>query len=77
VPKFKNVSSQGALDLPLIGRVVQPGEVIEVTAEQAKHLAGQDAVWQPVGRKAVPLPAPAPDAAEQDDDAPRGEDEEG
>ncbi len=46
--KFKNVSPLGALDLPLLGRVVGPGEVIEVTAEQAKHLDGQIAAWQPV-----------------------------
>lgn len=48
MPKFENVGPLGALDLPLVGRVVAPGEVIEVTDEQAKHLNGQDAVWRPV-----------------------------
>ena len=46
--KFKNVSPLGALDLPLVGRVVVTGEVVEVTAAQAVHLAGQSD-WQPVG----------------------------
>lgn len=45
--KFKNVSPLGALDLPLVGRVVDAGEVLEVTAAQAKHLKGQTD-WQPV-----------------------------
>ena len=45
--KYKNVSPLGALELPLVGRVVAAGEVIEVSAAQAKHLKGQ-ADWQPV-----------------------------
>jgi len=49
MPKFKNVSPLGALDLPLIGRVVDRGEVIELTAAQAKHLRGQTETWKPVG----------------------------
>ena len=48
MPKFRNVSPLGALELPLVGRVVERGEVISVTAAQAKHLAGQTDVWQPV-----------------------------
>lgn len=48
MPKFKNVSPQGALELPLLGRVVAAGEVIEVTPAQAKGLRGQDAIWRPV-----------------------------
>lgn len=48
MPKFKNVSPLGVLDLPLLGRVVEPGEVVEVSAEQARHLEGQVAAWQPV-----------------------------
>jgi hypothetical protein len=48
MPKFKNVSPLGALDLPLIGRVVDRGEVIELTAAQAKHVRGQTATWEPV-----------------------------
>ncbi|MFD6093652.1 hypothetical protein ACFWGN_16160 [Oerskovia sp. NPDC060338] len=45
--KFKNVSPLGALDLALVGRVVAPGEVVEVSAAQARHLEGQ-ADWQEV-----------------------------
>lgn len=48
MPAFKNVSPYGDLDLPLIGRVVKAGETFEVTAEQAKALAGQDDNFQPV-----------------------------
>ncbi|QIK83109.1 hypothetical protein [Sanguibacter sp. HDW7] len=47
MPKFINVSPLGALDLPLLGRVVAPGEVIELTRAQARHLKGQ-ADWKPV-----------------------------
>lgn len=46
--KFKNVSPLGALDLALVGRIVGRGEVIEVTAAQAVHLAGQEGTWEPV-----------------------------
>ena len=48
--KYKNVSPLGALELPLVGRVVAPGEVIEVTPAQAVHLAGQ-ADWEPADPK--------------------------
>ena len=54
MPKFKNVSPLGALDLPLIGRVVAAGETIDVTAAQAQRLAGQDETWKPI------RPAPRP-----------------
>ena len=47
MPKFINASPLGALDLPLLGRVVAPGEVIELTRAQARHLKGQ-ADWKPV-----------------------------
>lgn len=48
MPKFKNVSPLGDLELPLVGRVVKRDEVIEVTAAQARHLAGQAGTWKPV-----------------------------
>lgn len=60
MPKFMNVSPLGALDLPLLGRVVAAGEVIEVTAAQAKHLDGQDAVWRPVKSRGPKEPDPGP-----------------
>lgn len=46
--KFRNVSPQGDLELPLVGRVVAFGEVIDVTKEQARLIQGQTDVWQPV-----------------------------
>lgn len=51
MPKLKNVSPYGDLDIPLLGRVVAAGEVFEVTTEQAKHLKGQDENFQPVTTK--------------------------
>ncbi|GAA4707434.1 hypothetical protein APR04_003801 [Promicromonospora umidemergens] len=70
MPKFKNVSPLGALDLPLIRRVVDRGEVITVTAAQAKHLHGQTATWKPVAssnRTGGQTP-PDPDAGAAGDD---------
>lgn len=48
MPRYQNVSPLGALELPLLGRVVEPGEVVEVSDEQATSLHGQEATWQPV-----------------------------
>jgi hypothetical protein len=49
MPKIKNVSPLGDLDLPLIGRVVKSGEVFDVTDEQAVVLLEQPTNWaQPV-----------------------------
>lgn len=60
MPKFRNVSPLGALDLALVGRVVEPGEVITVTESQAVHLAGQEGTWEPVETVTEPTPTPAP-----------------
>lgn len=46
--QFKNISPQGDLDVPLIGRVVKAGEVFEVTAEQAARLEAQPDLWEPI-----------------------------
>ena len=35
MPKLRNINPLGAVDLPLIGRTLAPGEEFEVTAEQA------------------------------------------
>lgn len=48
MPKFKNISPVGDLELPLIGRVVEHGEVIEVSDAQAERLEGQEGTWEPV-----------------------------
>lgn len=41
MPAIKNVSPVGALDVPLIGRTVEAGEVVEVSAEAAALLTAQ------------------------------------
>jgi len=51
MPSFKNISPQGDLDLPLVGRVIAAGEVFEVPANQAELLAAQPDVWQIVNSK--------------------------
>lgn len=51
--QFRNVSPLGALDFPLIGRVVEAGEVIEVSDEVAHLIEGQTAVWEPVAEGKV------------------------
>lgn len=38
---LRNVSPRGALDVPLVGRVVEHRETFEVTAEQGKRLLAQ------------------------------------
>lgn len=42
MPKIKNVSPFGDLDIPLLGRVVGAGSVVEVTDEQAAVLLLQE-----------------------------------
>lgn len=44
--KIKNTSPIGDLDVPLLGRVVAVGEVVEVTIDQAQRLMRQSDVWQ-------------------------------
>lgn len=39
--KIRNVSRFGALDVPLLGRVVDAGEVVDVTSDQAERLLAQ------------------------------------
>lgn len=45
MPKLKNVSPFGDLDVPLLRRVVQGGETVDVTDEQAERLLPQD-IWE-------------------------------
>lgn len=49
MPKIRNVSPFGDLDVPLLGRVVASGETVEVTEEQAELLLQQPDNYQPVG----------------------------
>lgn len=38
MPTLTNTNPLGAVDIPLLGRVVEAGETFEVTVEQAKQL---------------------------------------
>lgn len=49
--RFKNVSPQGDLELPLLGRVIAAGEEFAVTPAQADLLAAQPDLWQPATSK--------------------------
>lgn len=42
----KNISPQGDLELPLVGRVIAAGESFEIPDDQAEVLATQPDVWQ-------------------------------
>lgn len=46
--QFKNASPLGALDVPALGRIVQPGEVFEVDATLAPTFADQRGNFEPV-----------------------------
>lgn len=52
MPKIKNVSPFGDLDVPLLGRVVASGETVEVTDEQAELLLQQPDNYRAVGAAA-------------------------
>ena len=39
--KLKNTSPLGALDIPLLGRIVEAGETFEITGEDAENLLRQ------------------------------------
>lgn len=41
MPKFRNVSPLGALDIPALGIIVQAGEVFDVPAALRANFAGQ------------------------------------
>lgn len=49
--KFRNISTSGDLELPLIGRVVRAGETFEISDEQGVSLLEQPAVWQHITKE--------------------------
>lgn len=57
--KVKNVSTQGDLELPMLGRIVKAGEVFEVPADVAELLVVQSNVWAAVNVKEVRNANPA------------------
>ena len=52
MPKIKNVSPFGDLDVPLLGRVVPSGSITEVTDAEAEILLQQPDNFKPWGEEA-------------------------
>ncbi len=71
---IRNVSPRGDLDVPLLGRIVAAGEVVDVDPAHAEILLEQVDNWQPAAdggivpiqaaATAEPEPVVAPDAAD-------------
>lgn len=70
MPKIKNVSPYGALDIPLLRRTVGAGEVVDVTAEQAERLLPQAENYEPADKAARDILAALHKAEEEVADAP-------
>lgn len=66
MPRIKNISPLGALDVPLLRRVVEAEEIIDVTEDQARVLLLQPDNYQPTDKAAKTLAADL--TAQQDDD---------
>jgi hypothetical protein len=49
MPKIKNVSPFGDLEVPLLGAVVEHGSIVEVSEEHARILLMQPSNFQPWG----------------------------
>lgn len=69
MPKIKNVSPFGDLDVPLLGRVVEHGHIVEVSDEQAAILLQQEANWSTWGEEAQKAKALGEKRAAATDDA--------
>jgi hypothetical protein len=50
--KVKNISPFGHLDIPLVGRVVEAGEVFDATEDQASQLLAQPFHYAPGDKSA-------------------------
>jgi hypothetical protein len=72
MPKLKNVSPRGALDVPLLRRVIDAGETVDVTEDQARVLLLQPANYEPADKTTKALAADL--AASQDPHAADGRD---
>lgn len=66
MPRIKNVSPLGALDVPLLRRIVEADEIVDVTEDQARVLLLQPDNYQPTDKAAKTLAASL--TAQQDDD---------
>jgi hypothetical protein len=81
MPKLKNISPLGTIDVPLLRRVLDAGETVDVTADQARVLLLQPANYEPADKtaKAIaadltasqdPAPATSPDGHDNGAQAP-------
>lgn len=52
MPKLKNISPLGELDVPLLDRILDAGEEFDVSAETAEKLLPQAENYQPVDDEA-------------------------
>lgn len=59
VPRFKNVSPLGALDVPALGRVIAAGEEFDVREDLAPLFAGQTENFEAVNPAAKTASADA------------------
>ncbi len=50
MPRIKNVSPYGDLDVPLLGRTLTAGEEADVTDAQAEVLLAQPTNYAPAGK---------------------------
>lgn len=66
MPRLKNISPLGALDVPLLRRVVEADEIIDVTEDQARVLLQQPDNYQPTDKATKTLAADL--TAQQDTD---------
>jgi hypothetical protein len=57
MPRLKNISPLGALDVPLLRRIVEAEEIIDVTEDQARVLLLQPDNYQPTDKAAKTLAA--------------------
>lgn len=48
MPKIRNDSPLGDLEVPLLRRIVKAGEVVDVSDDQAERLLPQD-IWSDAG----------------------------
>lgn len=51
MPKLRHINPYGACDVPLLGRVLGPGEEFDATDEQAQILLAQVGNYEPADDK--------------------------
>jgi hypothetical protein len=71
--KVKNISPFGHLDVPLVGRVVEAGEVFDATEDQASQLLAQPTHYAPADTAAEAFLAALTAPETNDGDEPQAE----